>query len=278
MRLSGIPYTGSVAAVGLAGLFAIGCSLRAAAVEMQAPPVPRPAGYEGAGPAAAEIREPSASPPPGVVHVVEPGQTLWRIARVYGIGLDELQRVNGIADASRIAEGTSLSVPGAVVPREVPPFPASLPEPPDPRGADPPGTVAATVEPGTWIWPVRGGQIVGRFGDPRRSRRHAGLDIRGQTGQPILAARAGRVEYSGDTLRGYGRTVVIDHGDGTSTLYAHNSDLLVREGELVDAAQEIARLGSSGNATVAHCHFELHENGRPVNPLPLLTTRGEEDR
>jgi len=204
-----------------------------------------------------------------VTHVVEPGQTLWRIARTYGVEIESLQRENGIDDPARIAEGQALRIPGADIVREVPPFPAPVPEL---------ERLHLALDTSAWIWPVPGGEIVSRFGDPRRAHRHAGLDIRGRTGQPIVAARAGRVKYSGSSLRGYGKTVVIDHGDGTSTLYGHNSELLVREGEEVAAAQEIARLGSSGNATAAHCHFEVRENDHPRDPLPLFASSAEGTR
>lgn len=211
------------------------------------------------------------------MHVVEPGQTLWRIARTYGVELDELRRANGIDDPARIAEGQALTIPGADAVRDVPPFPAPLGSIAEPSSTEI-VTPLALIDASGWIWPVPGGQIVGRYGDARRTHGHAGLDIRGRAGQPILAARPGRIRYSGSTLRGYGKTVVIDHRDGTSTLYGHNSDLLVREGEEVQAAQEIARLGSSGNATTAHCHFEVRKDDEPVDPLPLFSVGSEGTR
>ena len=207
-----------------------------------------------------------ASNPGDVIHVVEPGQTLWRIARAYGVGIDEVQQANHIADPSRIENGQALRIPGADAVREVPPFPAPVPQWTGPTTLEPPSVLAA----GGWTWPVPGGEVVGRFGDARRARRHAGLDIRGRAGEPVVAARGGIVRYSGDTLRGYGLTVVIDHGDGTTSLYGHNSKLLVREGDDVRAGQEIAQVGSSGNATTPHCHFEIRREDQPLDPLPLF--------
>lgn len=209
----------------------------------------------------------------GVDHVVKPGQTLWRIANVYRVELDELAEVNGIDDPSRLETGQVLFIPGAVVSLDVPAYPAPV---------DPGGTVAvAPAEPkadADWLWPVRDGEILSGYGAPRRTHRHQGIDIRGRTGQPVLASRAGRVTYSGSNMRGYGRTIILDHGNGLTTLYAHNSSLLVREGQRVDQGQAIARVGSSGNATANHCHFEIRRADRPVDPMTRLRPTREARR
>jgi murein DD-endopeptidase MepM/ murein hydrolase activator NlpD len=121
-------------------------------------------------------------------------------------------------------------------------------------------------------WPVSGGAILSHFDDPRRHHRHRGLDIRGVSGQEIVASRAGRVVYSGNTLKGYGNMIILDHGDGIQTLYAHGEALLVEVGEQVEKGQPIARIGRTGNATTEHCHFEIRKDKLPVDPLPFLTT------
>jgi murein DD-endopeptidase MepM/ murein hydrolase activator NlpD len=258
------------------GVWVAGCSARASSAARpvaasdidrgdSGSPVPPPPGGDPASP-----------PSDGVVHVVEPGQTLWRIARVYGVDVESLRAENGIEDASRIHTGSELKIPGADAIRDVPPYPAPLPD--LDRLAEPESAVDVVLEAGTWIWPVPGGEVLSRFGDPRRARLHAGLDIRGRPGQPVVAARAGRVRYSGSTLRGYGKTIVIDHRDGTSTLYGHNSELLVREGDEVAAAQAIARLGSTGNATTDHCHFEVRRDDQPVDPLPYFDAQSSGTR
>jgi murein DD-endopeptidase MepM/ murein hydrolase activator NlpD len=87
-----------------------------------------------------------------------------------------------------------------------------------------------------------------------------------------VAARAGRVVYSGDKLSGYGKLVILDHGDGLQTLYAHGLELLVRVGDAVEKGQPIARVGRTGNATTEHCHFEIRKDRLPVDPLPYLST------
>jgi len=203
----------------------------------------------------------------GVNHVVERGQTLWRIARAYGVDPEELARLNGIDDPTRIETGQVLFIPGATAVLDVPPY--VPPVAPDLSGA---GDPRGTEEPdGSWLWPVSRPRLLSGFGVPRRSRPHQGIDVRGDTGDPtVVASRAGRVAYSGSGMTGYGKTVILDHGDGISSLYAHNSRLLVREGESVKRGQAIARVGRTGNATAVHCHFEIREHGRPVDPLSYL--------
>lgn len=98
---------------------------------------------------------------------------------------------------------------------------------------------------------------------------HLGVDIDAQIGDPIKAAANGMVSFSG-VKTGYGNVVIVDHGNGYQTLYAHNQRNLVREGDVVRAGQEIGKVGSSGRSTGSHLHFEVHVNGRPVNPTAYL--------
>ena len=100
---------------------------------------------------------------------------------------------------------------------------------------------------------------------------HKGLDFRGPMGAPIHAAAAGRVSFVG-TKSGYGRVVEVSHGNGMMTRYAHMSRQLTRVGEQVEAGDEIGKVGSSGRSTGPHLHFEVHINGRAVNPRPFLET------
>ena len=99
--------------------------------------------------------------------------------------------------------------------------------------------------------------------------RHAGVDLAAQEGEDIRAAAGGVVLRAG-ARGGYGDAVEIDHGGGVTTLYAHASELLVREGEQVAPGQPIARVGQTGRATGAHLHFELRKGGRPVDPSRAL--------
>src|SRR6266568_3627735 len=99
--------------------------------------------------------------------------------------------------------------------------------------------------------------------------RHAGVDLPAEEGTDIRAAAGGVVLRAG-ARGGYGDAVEIDHGGGVTTLYAHASELLVREGEEVAPGQPIARVGQTGRATGSHLHFELRERGRPVDPSRAL--------
>jgi murein DD-endopeptidase MepM/ murein hydrolase activator NlpD len=99
--------------------------------------------------------------------------------------------------------------------------------------------------------------------------RHEGVDLAGQEGAPIHAAAGGVVRRAGDR-GGYGSTVEIDHGNGLTTLYAHTSEILVRDGETVTHGQPIARVGQTGRATGNHLHFEVRVGRRPVDPARAL--------
>lgn len=212
--------------------------------------------------------------PAGIFHRLEPGQTLWRIARAYGIPLEELLAVNAITDPTTVAVGRTILVPGATARLQVPPFPA--PPPPDawPREPNPRPVPAPRPEVATdaesYVWPVSGGEVMSPFGVRRRGRLHAGLDIRGPRGQEILATLEGEVVYSGSGLRGYGKVVVIEHGGGVQSVYAHASELLSAVGDRVARGQPVARVGRTGNATTEHCHFEIRKDDSPVDPLPYF--------
>lgn len=101
------------------------------------------------------------------------------------------------------------------------------------------------------------------------SRFHAGVDFSASYGSTIRAADSGRIIFSG-WYGGYGQAVVIDHGNGLSTLYGHASRLFVREGQTVEQGQAIGSVGSTGLSTGPHLHFEVRRNGNPVNPMGYL--------
>lgn len=144
--------------------------------------------------------------------------------------------------------------------------------------ADDPGVVIAAAVtastpppalPPSFRWPLAaGGRLSSPFG-PRWGRLHAGIDIAVPAGTDILAAAPGVVEAAG-WLTGYGRVVIIQHQGGWKTLYAHAQALHVKPGQQVAAGHAIAQVGSSGRATGSHLHFEIHAQGQPLDPLPLL--------
>lgn len=137
------------------------------------------------------------------------------------------------------------------------------------QGAGARGGVALARSLAGLIWPARGAFTSG-FGIRRHPifgirRMHNGQDIAAPHGTPVLAAADGRVIYTG-WFGGYGRIVIIDHGQNISTLYAHLSQILTRTGAQVRQGQAIGRVGSTGYATGPHVHFEVRVDGRPIDP------------
>lgn len=130
-----------------------------------------------------------------------------------------------------------------------------------------------TENTGEMIFPLQG-EITSEFGWRTHpifggSKFHSGIDIGGEYGAEIKAARGGVVSHSG-WIDGYGNTVMIEHGDGLVTLYGHNQSVAVSVGETVKQGQVIAYCGSTGNSTGPHCHFEVRLNGEPVSPYDYL--------
>ncbi|HWH00058.1 MAG TPA: M23 family metallopeptidase [Pilimelia sp.] len=124
---------------------------------------------------------------------------------------------------------------------------------------------------GGWQLPVQG-TTSSEFG-PRWGRQHEGIDIAAATGTPVRAAADGVVRKA-SWYGGYGNAVIIDHGGGVSTLYAHNSSLTVKPGERVRAGQLVAKVGSTGDSTGPHLHFEVEVDGKKVDPRPWFARRG----
>ncbi|MBI2682476.1 MAG: M23 family metallopeptidase [Acidobacteriales bacterium] len=125
------------------------------------------------------------------------------------------------------------------------------------------------------LWPVQG-RIMSSFGersDPLNGEGafHRGVDISGDYGQSIVATADGVVEYA-DFRSGYGRTVVLNHGYGVTTLYGHMSSFAVTEGQRVSRGDVIGYIGMSGKATGPHVHYEVHINDTAVNPYKYLRT------
>lgn len=125
---------------------------------------------------------------------------------------------------------------------------------------------------GPWEWPVLGDYTISSpFGtrvDPITGeiRTHEGVDIAGDIGMQVVASRSGTVTHAG-WARGFGKLVIIDHGEGLQTYYGHLSDFSVRYGQKVDKGQEVGKMGSTGRSTGPHLHFQVNVNGTPVNPL-----------
>ncbi len=207
---------------------------------------------------------------PEVTHRVAPGETLWSLARYYHVELARLMAVNKISDSTRLSVGRILVIPGARRARSTGPGPAVLAGAAA-RTRQQPEAVHAIAWGwnGNLIWPLLG-ELTQQFGPQTNGTFHHGLDIAGNTGTPVRAAQRGIVVSSG-WLPIYGYAVIIDHGSGFRTLYAHLHDFAVRAGNMVQQGQVIAHVGSTGNATGPHLHFEVRYDDRSVNPLPYLS-------
>ncbi len=228
-------------------------------------PAPPPAAEAPSSPPPFPLTSPEPHVEPdlvGSVHVVRRGETVYRIARTYGIDVRDLMDVNDLADPRTLQPGMELFVPGAPRPLEVPPLaPGVVPEP-EPAPAPVPAPAARSLR-----WPLRG-VLYSRYGI-RQGQRHDGIDIAAPEGTAVTAAARGTVVYAG-RQSGYGAIVILKHDGGLVTLYAHASTLLVREGQRVDAGAPIARVGQSGRTSGPHLHFEVREGTRPRNPLFYL--------
>lgn len=245
-------------------------------------------------------------------HVVRPGETLLAISRQYGHTVAELVAWNGLSDPNQIQVGQALRVappagtevrpiasnePVTVQPVTPPNEMAATPIKQEPRGGKQPysdeawaavqrSAPGAEKRPETtpatpqvpengkaaagqalWLWPA-GGKLIASFNEASNK----GIDISGTPGDSVVASAAGKVVYAGSGLRGYGKLVIIKHDESYLTAYAHNQQLLVKEGDTVAKGQKIAELGST-DADRPKLHFEIRKQGRPVDPLKYLPTR-----
>ncbi|MBF0426805.1 MAG: peptidoglycan DD-metalloendopeptidase family protein [Magnetococcales bacterium] len=131
------------------------------------------------------------------------------------------------------------------------------------------GPTTRVNAPKGWLWPVDGGEVVSQFGR-RRGMQNNGIDISVPVGTPVKAAASGVVAYADNSLPGYGNMIIVRHGGGYMTAYAHNSKIMVNRGQKVQAGQVIAQSGQSGRATTPRLHFELRKSIKPYNPLKYL--------
>jgi len=200
----------------------------------------------------------------GLVYTVRNGDTLGKIANTYDTDIEKIVRANQLANEHSLQIGQILILPGATQPavRARVSSPTLLGRI---RDAILPSPSTSTQKvAGLFIWPTTARRITQYF-----SWRHTGVDIAGPVSNSILAAASGKVILSG-WQRGYGYTIVIDHGNGYQTRYAHSRKLLAQSGEYVEQGQVIAMVGSTGWSTGPHVHFEVMKNGRRQNPLSYI--------
>jgi len=231
------------------------------------------------------------------IYRVEAGDTLWSIAWRAGLDYRQLADWNQLPPpytiypgqrlrltspypplASARPPGRSHSVAPSSPPRAQRPPPHPQPAPsaaptlartqptPAPRGPDAAEETSTILH---WQWPTRG-RVVQGFAEGDASRK--GLKIAGTQGQPIYAAEAGRVVYSGSGLIGYGALIIIKHNKDFLSAYGYNSKILVKEGEQVTKGEHIAEMGRNGGGPPM-LHFEIRRRGKPVDPTTVLPPR-----
>lgn len=178
------------------------------------------------------------------------------------------------------------TVPGGAVPTSptpIVPKPGATPPVPPVASANPPPPAATTpppvasTQPATrpaagssrFAWPVSGPVIAG-YNAPVGGKPNQGINIQASSGTPIKAASGGTVAYAGNELRGYGNLVLIQHGDGLVTAYAHAGSLSVKKGDTVSAGQTIGTVGQTGAVDQPQLHFEVRKNSQPVDPSQYL--------
>ena len=144
------------------------------------------------------------------------------------------------------------------------------PKPTTSEGNKKPSSSVSSSNSGMFMHPLNGaGTLTSNYGS-RWGSFHRGLDIAAPAGTPIYAAASGTVTYSGYNQGGFGKLIIIDHNNGYQTYYAHCSSLYVQVGQKVSKGQNIAGVGSTGNSTGNHVHFELRSNGNPINPYDYV--------
>ena len=202
-------------------------------------------------------------PMTGVSHSVKRGETMAAIAAKYGLEQNIILEANKLASAEILAVGKKLIIPGgrliyaapSRVARNLPA--ASITDLFKPENLK-------SIISNKLAWPTVGARITQYY-----SWRHHAVDIANKKGTPIYATDAGVVEVAGWGT-GYGNQIVIDHGGGRKSRYAHMSKFYVKKGEVVDKGEAIGAMGSTGNSTGSHVHFEYIINGVKYNPLNYL--------
>jgi LysM repeat protein len=232
--------------------------------------------YVGANPELLTVGEQLVLPPvDGILHTVVDGDTPENLAAKYQIDVTKMVAYpgNNLQDQwTPIHIGQMLMIPGGIMPETPVDAEAVTAVAVAPAAGTGTSTGSSTTSSsaryvgatGCCRWPVRG-----RITQQPWSR-HMALDIAAPTGTPVVAADGGRVTASGWHNGGYGYRVVVDHGNGLSTLYAHFSYINVRTGAYVNKGDLIGRIGSTGRSTGPHLHFEVRRNGRLMNPWGYL--------
>ena len=184
----------------------------------------------------------------GVRHRVEAGQTLWRISKLYTVDIDDIIHLNHLSESSTIEIGQVLLIPNRLRPQNIP--------------------IKSSGD--DFIWPLRGRVIAG-FGSTYRNLVNKGINIQAPAGADILAARSGRVVFYSSSFGNYGKTIIIDHGDGLRSVYSRISEIFVQSGENVQRGSLVGRVGTSLRDKNSYLHFQIRKGTLPQNPLFYLS-------
>lgn len=189
--------------------------------------------------------------PTGTYYEVKRGDTLWKISKLYDVDVKKIIKANRLPDATKINAGQKLFIPSAEIKRDY--STAIISRPPA----------------GTFSWPVAG-RVISYFGSKKGLVTNKGIDIETREGSKVVAADGGVVSFVDENMKGLGKTIIIDHENGFSTVYAHNSEILAKVGQRVKRNQLIARVGKTGRATKPYLHFQIRKGHEPQNPFYYL--------
>jgi murein DD-endopeptidase MepM/ murein hydrolase activator NlpD len=192
--------------------------------------------------------------PPGIFHKIKRGQSLWSIARTYGVDILDLMKFNRLKEPSLIYAGRYIFIPG--VKRSI-----------TSGGNYRYKSKRYKIGKSPFIWPVKG-KVTSNFGFHGGKRRH-GIEIACAELSIVRASDKGIIASAG-ILRGYGNIIIIDHRNGYYTIYAHNQRNMTSRGETVKKGQQIALAGSTGRASQSCVYFEIRKGAKAVNPLRYL--------
>ena len=196
----------------------------------------------------------------GKYHIVRKGDTLVQIANLYGIGLKNLLQFNKSINVRKLRIGQKIYIPAMDNSIDI--------DSPSERIGN--FTEQLKGKKGDFIWPLPvNGQFIRGF-VPTGRRQHKGIDIAVQGGTKVLASQSGRVIYCGNEIKSYGNMVIIEHGSGITTVYAHLKRVLAIKNQRVRKGDEIGTVGNTGRTTGYHLHFEIRVEGEAINPLQYL--------
>ncbi len=183
----------------------------------------------------------------GIYHRVEAGQTLWKISKIYDVDTDDILRLNRIPEDATIEIGQLILIPNRTNVQSIP--------------------VKSSGD--DFIWPLKG-RVIANFGSSYRNLINKGINIQAAPDADIYATRSGRVVFYSENFGNFGKTIIIDHGDGLRSVYSRISEIFVHSGENVQRGALIGRVGTGIRDKNIYLHFEIRKGALAQNPLFYL--------